>query len=101
MSVKAKRFVIWHPTYGVFLGDEHWSKINHGGKSDAPTFPEGTDIVQQVGQFAGVKEVRLMEVYNTTDNRATREQIVDMGVDGWDPTLQVGSKFKPFQQYKG
>lgn len=86
---KENRFIIWSPTKGVYLGGGDWSKVNHMGKTVAPTF-DGAVQVRVMFTKSECSDGRLVQVDNYEPNRtATREQIVDAGVEGWDPTLPV------------
>lgn len=85
---REKRYVIWSPTKGVYLGGGDWSKVDHKGKTMAPTF-DGAVEVRHMFTRSECSDGRLVEVANHLDGLASREHIVDAGLDGWDSTLPV------------
>jgi hypothetical protein len=71
------RYVAYHPKFGVYLGDDRWSKVNPGNRDIAPTFPKGeTPVVKlppgvnDFGSF-GIAMMETIPDYDDKDGNKT------------------------------
>jgi len=89
--MNSKRYVIFHPDLGVFLGEFNglgdWSCLDASGYTHAVVFQDVDAAAYHIGSFADIADgcsVREVGVAYP-DRGASPREVMEAGMPGWDP----------------
>lgn len=94
MNEKSVRYVLFHPTWGIYLGNAlglgFWSRLDAVGQDAAVTFQTEDAAMEHARSWDGGCDGVTARAVETAEEDASIDECQAAGLPSWDPNFSLG-----------